>query len=446
MPARGRVLVIGGGAAGVAAAWSCSHPQNAFEVTLCEKAKVLGGVATSSEWNGVRFNDGVQGAAPSYANTLRLHRELGFTHREVKLTVSFGTGPFRWTNRQNWPILSEHASDIRRFQGVLGFVNRFRAFFAGVSIRNVLKLFRFSDDFGDRIVYPLTALFFGTGNQTARTSSVLVSRVFFDPKFRLFAYDSERFVSTSPTMLAFDDLEEVYTAAQKRLEARGVTVRTGASVQQVSPNRETVEVVFEDGTSDVYDHIIFACGAEVTLQLLGNRATHTERSVLSSVTYYNDVTVTHTDATYMQSKFSTLDAMYMIRNSDETRPDIFEMGFHLSKYQSLDVPLFQTIFLNQDEDETTWSIGDIDESKVVLTKGWRQFAHTAAHYRDVVPRVKYLHRGKQMIHCGAWVLANTHEMATVSGFCAARRLGCPHPFADDEDALHIFLTVNNLLY
>lgn len=444
MPAR-RVLVIGGGAAGVAAAWACSG-SDAHEVTLVERADVLGGVATTSEWNGVRFNDGVQGAAPSYANTLRLHRELGFTHREVKLAVSFGAGQYRWTNRQNWPILEEHGGDIRRFKGVLSFVNTFRAFFAGVSIKNVLKLFHFSDDFGDRIVYPLTALFFGTGNQTARTSSVLVSRVFFDPKFRLFAYDSDRFISTSPTMIAFDDLEGVYTAAQRSLESRGVAVRTGTSVESVVPSHDTVEVVYADGSAETYDHIIFACGAEVTLRLLGDRATHTERSVLSSVTYYNDVTVTHTDAEYMQNKFSTLDAMYMIRNSDDARPDLFEMGFHLSKYQNLREPLYQTIFLNKDEDESTWSMGDIDASKVVLTKGWRQFAHTAAHYREVVPRVKYLHRGQQLIHCGAWVLANTHEMATVTGFCAARKLGCPFPFKDDAGARETCRTLYNILY
>jgi hypothetical protein len=40
-------------------------------------------------------------------------------------------------------------------------------------------------DFGEVIVYPLVALFFGTGNQTPFISSAILERVFMDPSMRL---------------------------------------------------------------------------------------------------------------------------------------------------------------------------------------------------------------------------------------------------------------------
>lgn len=41
--------------------------------------------------------------------------------------------------------------------------------------------------------------------------------------------------------------------------------------------------------------VVFACGAESSLKLLGHGATFFERRVLGSVRYYDDVTYTHTD-------------------------------------------------------------------------------------------------------------------------------------------------------
>ncbi len=43
----------------------------------------------------------------------------------------------------------------------------------------MLRLFRFSKDFGEMMVFPLVALFFGTGNQTPYIScAILVSLAF----------------------------------------------------------------------------------------------------------------------------------------------------------------------------------------------------------------------------------------------------------------------------
>ena len=98
-----RVLVIGGGAAGTAAAWSLSRQPQRFAVTLWEAADALGGVATTEtlslpDGSEVAANDGVQGGAFSYRNSLRLHSSLGFEPEPVRMTVQFGRGAFTWSN------------------------------------------------------------------------------------------------------------------------------------------------------------------------------------------------------------------------------------------------------------------------------------------------------------------------------------------------------------
>jgi hypothetical protein len=75
----------------------------------------------------------------------------------------------------------------------------------------MLKIFRFSHDFGDRMVYPLVALFFGTGNQTPHISSAILERVFMDPSMKLFEYNDKSLLASIPTMYGFPKVRSTST-------------------------------------------------------------------------------------------------------------------------------------------------------------------------------------------------------------------------------------------
>lgn len=65
-PKRKRVAIVGGGSAGMSAAWALSLSPDEFEVTLFERAPQAGGMATSTEIDPEKYgasyiNDGVQG-------------------------------------------------------------------------------------------------------------------------------------------------------------------------------------------------------------------------------------------------------------------------------------------------------------------------------------------------------------------------------------------------
>lgn len=90
-----RVVIIGAGAAGMAAAEALSRHPARFRVVVIERTHVCGGMATSEEIDPNKFgasfiNDGVQGSSPQFANAFAIFNLMGVKPGEVDLQVSFG--------------------------------------------------------------------------------------------------------------------------------------------------------------------------------------------------------------------------------------------------------------------------------------------------------------------------------------------------------------------
>lgn len=92
--------------------------------------------------------------------------------------ISFGKDKDFWTNVYPTALVAQFQSDIKKFGTALSVIKKFEPVFAMIPVHTMLKMFNFSKDFGDKMVYPLVALFFGTGNQTPYISSaILVSSI-----------------------------------------------------------------------------------------------------------------------------------------------------------------------------------------------------------------------------------------------------------------------------
>lgn len=453
-----RVLIVGAGAAGSAAAWSLSRFPEKFDVTVIDPAPRAGGVATSipiRDASGsdakLYINDGVQGGAYSYRNVLQLHKMMGFDVSPVDMKISFGNGDAAWTNYLDSKLTQRLQPEIKRFGSVLKWINRLEALFIVIPIRAVLKLFRFSDDFCNGMVYPLVALFFGTGNQTPFVSAAVIARVFLDSQLRIFEYDEKRLLSQTPRMFAFPKLHDVYAALTRNTSATFLFNRTVTRVQrgvQTSEGQTVVRVTDSEGDTRDFDRVVFCCNAESVLAALGGEATWLEKRVLGNVKYYNDITISHEDADYMKRHYEYNPGrgdQYFVR-TDPSDPSKIEMSFDLSCYQPQlralgdeRAPVFQSIFLD-DRDKASWTIDAIRPERIVARKWWRQFSHTWRHFAFTVPFVRCLQGKDGLYFAGAYTLFNTHELATISGLAVADRLGAPYPFADDQLAADQFDT------
>lgn len=374
------------------------------------------------------------------------------------MTVAFGRGEYTWSNVGAPSVLVERMGpEIKRFGRVLRRVASLRLIFVFVSIKTVLRLWRFDAEFGARLVYPLTALFFGTGNRTPKTSAAIIAAVFLDPKLRLFEYSEQRLLAESPEMIAFDKLGRIYDTAATVLVAAGVEVclsRAAARIERRPGARDAVLAVDAAGRRGAFDAVVFACDASAGLAML-DAPSFWERFTLGNVLYYHDVTYTHCDTDYMCARYELhSDAPdsqrpdYFIYSS-ATHPECLEMSFDLGHYQphlrsrpQPAIPIYQTIFLDRDGCESTWTVGALDKTKTLLVKWWRQFSHEASHFRRVVPFVRFIQGGVggTTLFAGSWTLVNTHEVATISGLAAAHRLGADYPFAHDKLAAEQFAT------
>jgi hypothetical protein len=183
----------------------------------------------------------------------------------------------------------------------------------------MLRLFFFSKDFGDKMVYPLIALFLGTGNQTANVSCAILERLFDDENMKLWDYDAETLLPNLPTMVTFPNLHDFYEDWRKGLEAKGVEVRLTTSVEEVlergnkgvvlktTPfdSNSTEEQARAKTKVEVFDELVMCTLADDALRLLGKTATWKEKFILGGAKFYDDLTITHSDKTYFQKHYET---------------------------------------------------------------------------------------------------------------------------------------------
>ena len=151
------------------AATLAQHP-NRYQVTILERMEVCGGQATSisldkSKYGTSWLNDGVQGGSPIFKHTFNFMRRYGHEPRGVKLQVSFGQGKESfWTNCFPSQMVDQFSADIKKFGKVLKLIKYTMPVLGLVPIKTMLRMFFFSKDFGDKMVFPLIALFLGTGS------------------------------------------------------------------------------------------------------------------------------------------------------------------------------------------------------------------------------------------------------------------------------------------
>lgn len=347
--------------------------------------------------------------------------------------------------------MARFASDIRKFGLLLRLVKWTMPVLGLVPISIMLRLMFFSKDFGEKMVYPLVALFLGTGNQTANVPSAIVERMFDDPDMKLWDYDPGSLLPNLPTMVTFDNLGSFYRDWEQDLTSKGVDIRLGVEVLGVR-SREKNRVVLDirennDGEvrTEAFDNMVMCVQADDAKRILGKSATWREKFVLGGAAFYDDVTVTHTDRDYFQSQYETkfdpelcgepkskaqedqiafskselpdshgFRPMYFTKSYKDD-PRLIEMSFDCSNYQHQLVDatigpgrdrlehIYQTIFLDKRRDHL-WTIKQIDESKIIERRWWHQLGHRWQHYLRVVPLMMFLNGRKNTYFAGSWTL------------------------------------------
>ncbi|KAI1919021.1 hypothetical protein LOZ65_004634 [Ophidiomyces ophidiicola] len=463
-----KVLIIGGGVAGMSCAATLAKEPDKFEVTLLERSAFAGGQAMSMDIDSQQYgadwmNIGTQGGNRMFRHTYKFFREYGYEPREVRVQFSFGKGTDGfWTNMFPTPMIQRHRDEIKKFGKTLKLIRHFPIPLWIVPLKKVLKMFGFSTEFAHGILYPTTSLLLGVGNEPEDIPCGILQQLFEHPQLKLWDYDTSDFMPPRPVMFAFPNLSRFYADWTAGLREKGIMIRLNTQALRIiqrdnhgiivetrhidEDSRLTEEAYRERLITEEFDKLVLCVPGDEARRLLGDRATWKEKVILNGVKYHDDVTITHSDHNYVENKYEPAfkqelcgtphtkaqeeqiafsrgeagiqsgfhPSYYSI--SYPTMPTRNELTFDYSNFQyqfqqgsgEPPVPferhIFQTRFMGA-KLKDIWTIDSIAEKEVIQRRWIHQPSQGWKNFFRVMPYLRYINGKNNTLFAGAWAFA-----------------------------------------
>ena len=442
-----RIAIVGGGIAGMGAAWALHHSPDRFDFRLFEAREQIGGNAITADMpqdggGSIPFDISVTACIPSiYDHIVLLLERFGIDLIETRFSYSVKYGGRIYAHDFDSEIREELRDEIAKFQRLLrrlhriGWLTRSRSKFLNalnpfnyISMGTVLNVGGFSADFRYKVLKPMFVNF-------------LMATNVFDMPAALFSRYLEFFdIERATPMRTWDQgTRRIYEHLTEDFRDK---IYLDRPVRKVHRGKSGVVVEDEAGAREAFDEVIFACNANQTLMLL-DKATFLERAILSSIRYESELhnhTVVHSDASVLpdnEAKPLTTRSNHIEQYG--ARPDNYEITYVMHNQQpwagDSDKPCLVTYN----------PISDIDEGKVVKRWWFQHVVHDVRHVALLVNVFRFIQGKRRTWHCGAHTLVNSQETCFVTGLAAARQLGADYPF-DDPAARRAFNYYGGILY
>ena len=429
-----RVAIIGAGVSGLGVAWALQRHPDRFDFRVFEAQSQVGGNAITADMpqeDGapVPFDISVTACIPSvYHHIVLFMQQHGIELVDTRFSYSVKYRGGVYAHDFDSDIRRQLQPEIEKFQKLLrrlkwfGRLSRSRskllnAFnpFNYVSMGTVLNFGRFSGDFRYKILKPMFVNF-------------LMATNVFDMPASLFSRYLEFFdIETATPMQTWDQgtrriYEEMSAAFQDK-------IYLGRPVRKVHRRSSGVVVEDENGRTETFDDVVFACNANQTLMML-DKPTCLESYLLSSIRYESELhnhTVVHFDASVLPD--NVVKPLATRSNHIEQyggRPDNYEITYIMHNQQPWakrsDKPCLVTYN----------PISRIDERKIVKTWWFQHIVHDVRHVAFLIHLFRFVQGKRRSWHCGAHTLINSQETCFVTGLVTARQMGADYPFRDSE--------------
>jgi len=429
-----RIAIIGGGISGLAAAWGLHHHPDRFDFRLYEARDRIGGNAITADMpqddgSSIPFDISVTACIPSvYDHIVLLMQQFGIKLVDTRFSYSVKYRGQIYAHDFDSEIRAQLQFEIAKFQRLLrrlrwiGWLSRTRSKllnalnpFNYISMGTVLNLGGFSGDFRYKILKPMFVNF-------------LMATNVFDMPAALFARYLDFFdIETATPMQTWDQgTRRIYENLSAGFRDK---LYLNRPVRKVYRRSSGVVVEDEDGTTEAFDEVIFACNANQTLMML-DKPTLLERYILSSIRYESELhnhTVVHSDAAVLPDN----EVKPLMTRSNHiaqygARPDNYEITYIMHNQQPWanrsDKPCLVTYN----------PISEIDGEKVVGRWWFQHIVHDVRHVAWIMNLFQFIQGRRRTWHCGAHTLVNSQETCFVSGLAVATQLGADYPFDDSE--------------
>ena len=429
-----RVAIVGGGVSGLGVAWALDQHPERFDFRLFEAQAQVGGNAITADMpqddgSTIPFDISVTACIPSvYHHLVLFLKQRGIELVDTRFNYSVKYRGRIYAHDFDSDIRRQLHPEIRKFQRLLkrlqwwGRLNLSRSRlltalnpFNYISMGTILNLGRFSGDFRYKVLKPMFVNF-------------LMATNVFDMPASLFSRYLDFFdIETATPMQTWDQgtrriYEELSASFRDRIYLR-------RPVRKVVRNSDGVVVEDEDGRTETFDDVVFACNANQTLMAL-DQATRMESWLLSSVRYESELhnhTVVHSDASVLpDNEVKPLTTRSNHIEQYGVRPDNYEITYIMHNQQPWanvsDKPCLVTYN----------PISRIDERKVVKRWWFQHIVHDVPHVAFLTQLFRFIQGKRRTWHCGAHTLINSQETCFITGLITARQLGADYPFRDAE--------------
>ena len=350
LPARPRpqrVAIIGGGISGLAAAYLLS-PQ--YAVSLFEAEPRLGGHART-------VMAGMNGDQPvdtgfivfnyaNYPHLTRMFRDLDVPviRSDMSFGASIDNGRIEYGLKTLASLTAQKINLLRPgFARMVGDILHFNARAEtlaeddAATIGDLMDRMRLGAWFQNYYLTPLSGAIWSTPPEQIRD---------FPARALLQFFRNHALLSTSGQhqwwTVAGGSVEYV-RRLEKRLVRRAVAIHTATPVRCVSRTGSQSVVQTGSGPHAPFDHVIFACHADVALRLL-ERPTAQERSTLSALRFQDNEIVLHRDVRQMPKRRAVWSSWVYTANTRCPQPAI-GVTYWMNRLQNIPQsdPLFVTL-------------------------------------------------------------------------------------------------------
>jgi len=433
-----KIGVVGGGIAGVGAAWSLHSA--GYEVELFEKCPALGGNAKTFRWTvegGHADSPLLVVAWPRmyYHNYELLLRELGVGIEKLPISYFVQTPDGHFCQDGNTELQRRFAPEFRRWRKLVAFVTKVNDFFLPKNKRDSMYHFSYFNPLNLIPLYWMARLF--------GISSAFWDTIFVPIHCASFITTSMRGVPAVilPLLESIVPLEEPTQMGTWRGAPRQVFDRmTEPFADKVHTDHEITSVkrsnggfVIGDAKGRTYevDQVVFACDATSVLNALESPS-WLQRLLFSKAQYVDDVDptfsrfVVHSDASILPEKHRERILADFNTYSEIDEVGALECTFVISaqnpSIKDEGVPMLVTF-------NSKKAIGSV-QKRIELPHP----THTMSLRNLIIMSMMRFVQGKDGMHyCGTFTTPEGgHDLSFMSGLVAANAIGAPYPFSLDN--------------
>ncbi|WP_327237420.1 FAD-dependent oxidoreductase [Streptomyces sp. NBC_01317] len=417
---RRRTAVIGGGIAGLTAAYVL---RRAHDVVVYEADDRLGGHAHTHD---VPSADGrlhhvdsgfIVHNERTYPYLLRLFVELGVATQESEMSMSVrcdGCGLEYAGARGPAGVFAQPRNAlspryVRLLTEVPVFHRRARRLLdapdgteATPTLGEFLAEGRFSPYFVSHFMTPLVSCVWSCDAETAMRYPARYL-------FRFLAHHGLLSVGGSPKWRTVTGGSRAYV---DRLAKQLAAARTTTPVRAVRRLADGVEITAEDGDVQRYDSVVVAVHPDQALRLLAD-ATEDERQVLGAFRYSRNPTQLHTDTSVLPRARGARASWNYLMPSCDTDSGAVRVSYDMSRLQRLDAPETYVVTLN--------GADHVDQERVIARMVYEHPVYTpeSVTAQGRLPALS----GPVTAFAGAYHGWGFHEDGCRSGVLAAAALG-----------------------